>query len=179
MRNDVCVPLYEYYMVRELKAGKFGKKIAAMRGGLSLRKLGRKCGVSFSLIGGIENGRRAGGKRSLEKLGRCFGLRGQQLEDFIEEGLMASGRDKLLDPTKEYAAVVYNVLARRLSDKGISPLVCSDVIVPDPQRPLPKWLGYFDAIWRRRESSKSKSPDLILRGPDGSTFFVEIKIHRV
>jgi transcriptional regulator with XRE-family HTH domain len=165
-------------MIRELSAEKFGKKVAAMRGDVSLRKLGRKSGVSFSLIGGIENGRRSGGKRSLEKLGRCFGLRGQELEDFIEEGLTASGRDKLLEPTKQYAAVVYNLLARRLSDAGISPLAFTDVIVPDPQRPLPKSLQYFKAGWRTRVLFKRKSPDLILRGRDGSTILVEIKIKR-
>src|SRR5947207_15107867 len=118
-------------MIRELSAEKFGKKLAAMRGTLSLRTLEKKSGVSFSLIGGIENGRRSGGKRSLEKLGRCFGLRGQKLEDFIEEGLMASGRDKLLEHTKQYPAPVYNLLARRLSDAGISPIAFTDIIVPD------------------------------------------------
>jgi transcriptional regulator with XRE-family HTH domain len=166
-------------MIRDMSAEKFGKKIAAMRGSLSLRRLERKCGVSFSLIGGIENGRRAAGKRSLQKLGRCFGLRGQKLEDFIEDGLMASGRDKLLEPTKHYPAPVYNLLARRLSDAGISPLAFTDVIVLDPRRPLPKSLRHFQAISHRQELSKHKSPDLILRGPDGSTFRVEIKIQRV
>jgi len=165
-------------MIRELSAEKFGKKVAAMRGDVSVRKLGRKSGVSFSLIGGIENARRSGGKRSLEKLGRCFGLRGQELEDFIEEGLMASGRDKLLEHTKQYPAPVHNLLARRLSDAGASPLACTDVIVKDPQRPLPKSLRHFQVISPRRESS-NKSPDLILRGPDGSTFLVRIQIQRV
>ena len=164
-------------MVRELSAEKFGKKVAAMRGGLSLRKLEKKCGVSFSLIGGIENGRRAGGKRSLEKLGRCFGLRGQALEDFIEEGLMASGRDKLLEHTKQYPAPVYNLLARRLSDAGISPLAFTDIIVPDPQRRFSVF-EYANTRSRARELSRRKSPDLILRGRDGSTFLIEIKIKR-
>jgi hypothetical protein len=92
---------------------------------------------------------------------------------------MASGRDKFLEPTKDYPAPVYNLLARRLSDAGISPLACTDVIVFDPRRPLPKSLRHFQATSHRQELSKHKSPDLILRGPDGSTFCIEIKIQRV
>src|SRR5262245_59486008 len=155
-------------MIRELNVEKFGQKVAAMRGELSLRRLAKKCGVSFSLIGGIENGRRAGGKRSLDKLGRCFGLRGQKLEEFIEEGLMASGRDKLLEYRIQCPAPVHNLLARRLSDAGISPLACTDVIVPDPRFPLPSSLRYVKARSRQRELTIGKSPDLILRGEDGS-----------
>jgi transcriptional regulator with XRE-family HTH domain len=137
----------------------FGARLKKMRSdaGLSVRELGQRAKISFSAISGLENARRPAGKRTLERLGSFFGLRGDGLETFVHQGLAASGRDKLLDYAKAYPAPVYNLLPRILAQLGISPASIRQISV-DLRGP--------------------SQPDLLLQLGDGSNVEIDIKVRR-
>ena len=143
-------------MFVDLGGVEFGARLKKMRtdAGLSVRELGNKTKVSFSAISGLENARRAVGKRTLEKLGTFFGLRAQQLEAFVHKGLVTSGRDKLLDYAKAYPAPIYNLLPRVLAQMKVSPATI------------------------RQISVDVRGPDLVLELNNGHRVEVEIKVRR-
>jgi len=137
--------------LRELREGvrsaEFQKK------GPSIRKLAEMSQVDFSLIGGLEAGRRQAGEITLRKLAAALGLDGETTEDFVNEGLSAAGTQTVIERHSRFPAQFLNELPKQVLEH------CRDI---DPDEII--------------EIVKQDGADLTWRMKDGTCYALEIKI---
>lgn len=121
--------------------------------GPSIRRLAEISHVDFSLIGGLEAGKRQAGEITLRKLAAALGLEGETTEDFVNEGLSAAGTQPVIEKHSRFPAQFLNELPKQVLEH------CRDI---NPEEIV--------------EIIKQDGTDLTWRMKDGTCFALEIKI---
>jgi len=90
----------------------FGKSLrkAREKKGFSLRQLEAESGVSFSLIGAIERGKRYAGENTLRRLAHALGIEGEECEDFVIRGLNFARRNRIKSDFEDYPSEFLHAL---------------------------------------------------------------------
>ena len=141
----------------------FGKILKRLREGVrseefqkkgpSIRRLAEISSVNFSLIGGLESGKRQAGEFTLRKLASALGLNQEATEDFVNEGLSAAGTQAVIGQHSRFPAHFLNELPKQVLEhcRGLDPNEIVEIIKQDGT----------DLTWRMK---------------DGTCFALEIKI---
>lgn len=123
------------------------------KNGPSIRRLAEMSKVNFSLIGGLEAGKRQAGEITLRKLAAALGLNPEETEQFVNEGLSAAGTQPVFERHSRFPAQFLNELPKQVLEhcRGIEP---EDIV----------------------EIVKQDGTDLTWRMKDGTCYALEIKI---
>jgi len=132
---------------KDFRNGEFQDK------GPSIRRLAEMAKVDFSLIGGLESGKRQAGELTLRKLATALGLDQQATDEFVSEGLTAAGTQPVMERHSEFPAQFLNELPKQVLEhcRGIDPSEIVEIIKQDG----------VDLAWRMK---------------DGICYALEIKI---
>ncbi len=109
--------------------------------------------VDFSLIGGLEAGKRKAGELTLRKLAVALGLNPEETEEFVNEGLSAAGTQPVFEKHSRFPAQFLNELPKQVLEhcRGIDPEEIVEIVKQDGT----------DLTWRMK---------------DGTCYALEIKI---
>lgn len=153
------------YATNRMKGRKqiFAKTLRDLREGLrsdlfqkkgpSIRKLAEMAKVDFSLIGGLEAGKRQAGELTLRKLAVALQLKPEATEEFVNEGLSAAGTQPVIERHSRFPAQFLNELPKQVLEhcRGINPEEIVEIVKQDGT----------DLTWRMK---------------DGTCYALEIKI---
>lgn len=141
----------------------FGKILKRLREGVrseefqkkgpSIRRLAEMSNVNFSLIGGLEAGKRQAGEITLRKLAAALRLKQEATEEFVNEGLSAAGTQPVIERHSRFPAQFLNELPKQVLEhcRGINPEEIVEIVKQDGT----------DLSWRMK---------------DGTCYALEIKI---
>src|SRR5437868_2695252 len=86
--------------------------------GLSIRELGKKADLPYSLIAGLETGHRRIGEKSARKIIAALKLKGRAADHLLGQFLRLT-KQRVLEGTREYPPEIINVLAQKLGESHV------------------------------------------------------------
>ena len=112
---------------------KFGKELKALRAksGMTQPELAGASGVTTSIVNDLENGIRAAGVKTINKIAMGLGLEDQDRYLLLLRGLEFSKRDFLIPDFADFPSELLNFLPYALRRAGISPKDIKKIELPD------------------------------------------------